>query len=67
MVPTEVRGVESEVRALRYPKADRYEGRVTIEGEVEAPEGRPVVVSLTYQACDEARCLLPVTRDVVLE
>ncbi|HJS59010.1 MAG TPA: thioredoxin domain-containing protein [Vicinamibacteria bacterium] len=67
MVATEVRGLESEVRALRYPKTDRYEGRVTIEGEVESPEGRPAVVALTYQACDEERCLLPVTRDVVLE
>ncbi len=67
MVATEVRGLESEVRALRYPKGDRYEGRVTIEGEIEAPEGRPAVIALTYQACDEERCLLPVTRDVVLE
>jgi uncharacterized protein len=67
MVPTEVRGVEGDVRALRYPMADRYEGRVTIEGEVEARAGRPAVVALTYQACDEERCLLPVTRDVVLE
>ncbi len=67
MVATEVRGVEGDVRAVRYPEADRYEGRITIEGEVEAREDRPAVVALTYQACDEERCLLPVTRDVVLE
>jgi uncharacterized protein YyaL (SSP411 family) len=67
MVPTQVRAVEGEVRALRYPKGDRYEDSVTIEGEVDVPEGRRAVVALTYQACDEERCLLPVTRDVVLE
>ncbi|HET7292636.1 MAG TPA: thioredoxin domain-containing protein [Vicinamibacteria bacterium] len=67
MVPTEVRGVECDARDVRYPKADRYEGRVTIEGQVEVGEGRPAVVALTYQACDEERCLLPITREVALE
>ncbi len=67
MTPTEVRSAENAVRELRYPKLDRYEGRVMIEGEVETREDRPAVVSLSYQACDEDRCLLPQSREVVLE
>ncbi len=67
MTPTEVRPAESALRELRYPRLDRYEGTVKIEGEVETREGRPAVVSLSYQACDEERCLLPHSREVVLE
>ena len=54
------------MRNLRYPAAERYEGSVMIEGEVEAPGDGPVAVRLTYQPCDEERCLVPVTREVPL-
>jgi thiol:disulfide interchange protein len=66
LVPTQVKDGERPVRGLRYPEAERYEGSVTIEGEVEASGDGPVSVSLTYQACDEERCLAPVTREVAL-
>ena len=66
LVPTQVKDGESPVRGLRYPEAERYEGSVTVEGEVEASGDGPVSVSLTYQACDEERCLAPVTREVAL-
>jgi uncharacterized protein len=66
LVPTEVGAAGNAVRHLRYPAAERYEGNVTIEGEVEAPGEGPVSVTLTYQACDEERCLAPVTREVRL-
>jgi hypothetical protein len=67
LIPTEIKAAASAVRSLRYPKGDRYEGSVTIEGEAETRGGGPASVSLTYQACDEERCLTPVTREVVLE
>jgi uncharacterized protein YyaL (SSP411 family) len=66
LIPTEVKAADSAVRALRYPEADRYEGSVVIEGEVEVSQGGRASVRLTYQPCDEERCLTPVTRDVVL-
>ncbi len=68
LVPTRVAG---EVRALAYPAGEAFRfafadaelsvlsGRATIAGEI-APGGRGV--ELTYQACDERRCLAPVTR-----
>jgi len=67
MVPTEVRAAGRELRDLRYPKADRYEGSVRIDGEVETRAGEPVRIAVSYQVCDEERCLLPVTREVVVE
>jgi hypothetical protein len=66
LVPTEVGVARNAVRNVRYPAAERYEGSVTIEGEVEVPGDGPVAVKLTYQACDEERCLVPVTREVPL-
>ena len=39
---------------------------MTIEGEVEAAADGPVSVSLTYQACDEERCLEAITREIAL-
>jgi hypothetical protein len=65
LIATQVRSGESQVRKVRYPKADRYEGRVTIEGEIEAGAGAPSL-SLTYQPCDEEKCLTAVTRQIVL-
>jgi uncharacterized protein len=63
LVATEVKAAGAALRRVRYPKAERYEGTVTIEGEVQVAEG-PVTLSLTYQPCDEERCLTPVTREV---
>jgi uncharacterized protein YyaL (SSP411 family) len=63
LIATEVRSGHSEVRAVRYPKGERYEGRFRIEGEVHV-EGAAPSVSLTYQPCDEEKCLTPVTRDI---
>jgi uncharacterized protein YyaL (SSP411 family) len=66
LMPTEVKAGSAAVRDVRYPSAERYEGSVTIEGEVEAAADGPVSVSLTYQACDDERCLEPITREIVL-
>ncbi len=76
LVPLRVSGVIGGVRALRYPagtpwhggggEVPVYTGRVVIEGEVERRGGGAVSVELSYQACDEARCLPPVARIVRL-
>ena len=66
LVPTEIRPGRGGLRGVRYPAADRYEGRVSIEGEVEPPSEGAASISLTYQACDEARCLPAVTIEVPL-
>ncbi len=65
LVPTQVEAVAGAVR-VRYPAAAAgvYAGRVRIEGEIEA--GARAAVRLVYQACDESRCLPPVTREVLL-
>ncbi len=67
LVPTTVAG---PVRALEYPRGETirfafaaeelsvYAGTVSLGGEVEAGAGS---VRLTYQACDDQRCLPPVT------
>jgi hypothetical protein len=67
MTPTEVLPADNAVRNLRYPAGDRLEGAVSIEGEVETRPGRPATIALSYQACDEERCLLPLVREVPLE
>ncbi len=70
LVPTTVAG---PVRAVEYPRGETlgfafakeklsvYRGTVTARGEVEAGAE---VVRLTYQACDDERCLPPVTEDL---
>jgi hypothetical protein len=35
---------------------------VRIEGEIESPPAGAPSLELTYQACDQGRCLPPVTR-----
>jgi hypothetical protein len=64
------------VRALRYPAPETwdggagpvpvYRGRVAFEGEIERRGGGAAGVEVSYQACDEARCLPPVSRVVRL-
>ncbi|HUL76733.1 MAG TPA: DUF255 domain-containing protein [Vicinamibacteria bacterium] len=76
LVPTGVRGLIGLVRSLRYPAPETWDGgagpvpifrgRVTIEGEVERRGGGAAGVEVSYQACDETRCLPPVSRVVRL-
>jgi hypothetical protein len=69
-VSTSLHAVLGKVREVRYPEGrpggDRtppiYTGRIRIVGEIEAPPAGAPSLELTYQACDEARCLPPVTR-----
>jgi len=76
LVPVTVSGVVGGVRGLRYPAGAPwnggagdvpvYSGRVVIEGEIERRGGGAAGVEVGYQACDDARCLPPVTRIVRL-
>jgi len=76
LVPVSVAGVVGRVREVRYPAGVAwnggagvvpvYVGRVVIEGEVERRGGGAVSVEVSYQACDETRCLPPVARIVRL-
>ncbi len=76
LVPTSVAGVLGRVRNLRYPAGEAwdggggpvpvYQGRVAIEGEIEHRGGGAPAVEVAYQACDDARCLPPVSRIVRL-
>jgi hypothetical protein len=72
LVPTEVVAVLGRLRNVRYPEGQLlaqagetlrvYQGRVRISGEIEAPEVGAPALELTYQACDDRRCLPSVTR-----
>jgi uncharacterized protein YyaL (SSP411 family) len=72
LLPTSVAGVLGRVRNVRYPPGEPWDGgggvvpvyrsRVTIEGEIERRGGGAPAVELVYQACDESRCLPPVSR-----
>jgi hypothetical protein len=72
LVPTAVGGVLGGVRNVRYPSGEGeagvpvYRGRVRIEGEVEHRGGGASAVEVTFQACDDSRCLPPVSRVVRL-
>ena len=73
LVPTAVAGVVGSVRNVRYPPAEResggvpaYRGRVRIEGEIEHRGGGAAALEVTFQPCDENRCLPPVSRLVRL-
>jgi hypothetical protein len=77
LVPTAVAEVVGRLRNVRYPAGETwdggagavpvYRGRVVIEGEIEHRGGGAPAVELAYQACDDARCLPPVTRIVRLK
>jgi uncharacterized protein len=70
LVATEISGDDGTLRNLRYPEGERlpsrfsqqpiavYTGRVEIMGEVSSKGP----LTLTYQPCDDARCLPPVRR-----
>jgi uncharacterized protein YyaL (SSP411 family) len=76
LVATAVAGVVGRVRNLRYPAGEAwdggagavpvYRGRFTIEGEIERRGAGAAGIEVTYQACDDARCLPPVARIVRL-
>jgi uncharacterized protein YyaL (SSP411 family) len=76
LVPTRVTGVVGGLRNVRYPEGESwdggagpapvYSGRVTIEGEIERRGAGAASIELGYQACDDVRCLPPVTRIVRL-
>jgi hypothetical protein len=76
LVPTSVAPVLGSLRALRYPEGEPlgspaapvavYRGVVRVEGQVDHRGAGAPTVELTYQACDESRCLPPVTRLVRL-
>ena len=72
-MPTEVKAEGGELRNVVYPPGEKlaagfahgemldcYSGRVEITGEVGVTDR----LSVTYQACDDARCLPPVRREV---
>ena len=69
---TSVAGVLGRVRNVSYPRGETwdggagpvpvYRGRVKIEGEIEHRGGGAPAVEITYQVCDETRCLPVVTR-----
>ena len=68
--------VEGAVRAVRYPAGRMldlafadfplsvYSGTLTLEGEIADGE---TVVLLSYQACDDRRCLPVVTTELIVE
>jgi len=78
LIPTrlEVRG--GDLRGLRYPPGRKralgfsqdeiavYDGKVTIHGELRPAESGEATLRLTYQACDEERCLPPVHRELAV-
>jgi uncharacterized protein YyaL (SSP411 family) len=76
LVATTITGVRGSVRNVVYPGTQggertepgvpAYRGRVRIEGEIEHRGAGAAMVELVYQACDETRCLPPITRLVRL-
>ncbi len=72
LAPTKLEAVLGRLQNLRYPEGQAlpetappilvYHGRVRITGEIEAPEVGAPSLELTYQACDDRRCLPSVTR-----
>jgi uncharacterized protein YyaL (SSP411 family) len=72
LAPTTIAAVLGRLRSLRYPDGQPlagapedllvYQGRVQISGEIESPEAGAPALELTYQACDDHRCLPLVTR-----
>jgi uncharacterized protein len=72
LVPTKVAAVLGRLRNVAYPGGQPfpaggepllvYRGRVQITGEIEAPGAGAPSLELTYQACDDRRCLPAVAR-----
>jgi hypothetical protein len=72
LVATSVQAVLGQVRDVRFPAGEAvrlggearrvYRGHVQVTGAIEAPPAGAPSLEVTYQACDEARCLPAVTR-----
>jgi uncharacterized protein YyaL (SSP411 family) len=74
LVPTRLTSVLGRLVEVLYPEGEAeaggiriYRGTVQIEGRVEMPKTGAPSLELTYQVCDENRCLPPVSRLVRLE
>jgi hypothetical protein len=74
VVPTALASVLGRLVDARYPEGEAdaqglktYRGKVRLEGRIEMPKIGAPSLELTYQACDESRCLPPVSRLVRLE
>lgn len=79
LVPTAVAESAGSLRDLRYPHpkmarfpfADEpiavWEKRALITGSILPPNSGQATVTLTYQACDDERCLPPVRLEVPVE
>jgi uncharacterized protein YyaL (SSP411 family) len=77
LIPTSVRVQGAEIRGLHYPEGRQvtpsfareplavYEGTVEITGELGALSPEAVLV-LSFQPCDDARCLPEVTREIAV-
>jgi hypothetical protein len=77
VVATAMGPVLGRLRALVYPDGEPsgndgervflYRDRVRLSGEIEHKGGGAPSLELTYQACDDVRCLPPITRLVRLQ
>jgi uncharacterized protein len=77
LIPTTLAPVLGKLRALRYPEGEPfgppsdairvYKGAIRLAGEIQHEGGGAPAAELTYQACDDSRCLPPVTRLVRLQ
>ncbi len=68
--PVEVTGRGVELRAVEYPDGRAaedgsrvYENEIEIGGEARGIEDNEAAIALSYQACDDRRCLPPVEVD----
>jgi hypothetical protein len=73
LVPTSLSAILGRLDDVRYPEGQPegsgppvYRGRVRIEGRIGMPKTGAPSLELSYQACDDARCLPAVTRMVRL-
>lgn len=72
LVPTVIQAVLGRLRGVSYPEGELaeeggvpirvYRDRVRITGAIEAPAAGAPSLELTYQPCDDSRCLSSVTR-----
>ncbi len=77
VIPTSMAPVLGKLRDLSYPMGEPsgpagerllvYRGSVRLQGEVEHKGGGAPSLELTYQACDDVRCLPPITRLVRIQ
>ncbi len=74
LIPTQLAASGGRIQGMSYPPGEEvslaigveemvrvYRGELTLTGRLVPEGGERPVLSLTYQACDESRCLPPVT------